>query len=169
MKKISFALLAILAILLVGCKGPNEQPKKTSYTLKFEINGTETVVKDGDVIDVSNIAKTFSLPDGEARGELGLDGHIYTDTEMILVVDLNRKVTAGSIDALCIGRCVPGQDIEGNDIPQLTYTLSQADHYYEISTHFIAGSAGENKITYTLYPQDQPDNKISFTANYIKQ
>ncbi len=162
MKKINFALLALLALAFVGCKTPIEN-NLVKYTLVLKINGSEVTVKNGDTFVATTATAAPSF-----ENELGLEGHLTTDTEMILVVDMTRNVTAGSKDALCIGRCIMGQDASGKDIPQLEYTLSDVNQALEASTHCLPGGAGDNLITYTMYPKNQPDNKLSFTVNYKK-
>ena len=160
MKKISLVVLAVCSLLLVACKKPVEQQEdfKVKYELKLPIDGTMKVVKDGDSFVVNTKHEQPIFGDEER----GITGKLTTNMEMKLVADIQRK--EGTKDALCMGdNCVPGNTKKEQ---KLEYNIPANGS--DVDFHCLPEGDGDNFITYTFYPKDEPNNKLTFKINFKK-
>jgi ATP dependent DNA ligase len=160
MKKISLVVLAVCSLLLVACKKPVEQQEnfKVKYELKLPIDGTMKVVKEGDSFMAS---KPISNASEEAT-LLGYHGKFAASEEINLVVEVERNIESGSEDQLCIGIC-PFSNKQKHQKFEFK-NIKESDADFKCTP---AGN-GDNIVTYTFYPKDEPKNKLTFKINFKK-
>ena len=175
MKKLSFLMLAALAIFMVSCGGedptptPTPENQKLNFEIKVNYQGTERTIQNGDNFVISEPA-TSDNPD-----QFGFHGKFIAKTQFKLIVDFKRQCTEGTKDELCIGKCQQGQSPQHDDnyeiigyvdIPQLTYEIR--DTQLDAEFHCTPAKSGDNIITYTFYDNQDKENKLTFTINYKK-
>jgi len=161
MKKISLIALAVCSMILVSCKNntpDKNEPEKVKFEVKLPIDGNMKVVKDGDSFVVNTKHKHPIFGDEER----GITGKLTTNMEMKLVADIQRK--EGTKDALCMGEnCAPGNTKKEQ---KLEYNIPANGS--DVDFHCLPEGDGDNFITYTFYPKDEPNNKLTFKINFKK-
>lgn len=180
MKKISYLLLAVIALFITAsCNGPD--PVETwdrTFKLKINYNGKEVEVKNGDSF-------TFDQPTGaENSYERGFHGKLTAQNQFKLIVGLERNYDATvleymPLDDLCIaGQCRQGQNpvygaggeiVSYDNLNELTFDIRTLEA--DVESHFTPKlSNNPYTITYTFYDNQDPENKLTFKAVYnVKQ
>ena len=166
MKKISLVVLAVCSLLLVACKKPVEQQEnfKVKFEVKYKPNHESNWVdvKEGTVITIEKPnSDNPSKPD-----EYVFDGKIFTDTEFMVVIDAVRDYQEGTTDSHCTDVCKDGNGQKTETItPEMSVTK---DDGMLLQWHCAPKNAGNNIVSLTLYPKDEPKNKLTFKINFKK-
>jgi ATP dependent DNA ligase len=166
MKKISLVVLAVCSLLLVACKKPVEQQEnfKVKFEVKYKPNHESNWVdvKEGTVITIEKPnSDNPSKPD-----EYVFDGKIFTDTEFMVVIDAVRDYQEGTTDYHCTNECKDGNGQKTETItPEMSVTK---DDGMLLQWHCTPKNAGNNIVSLTLYPKDEPKNKLTFKINFKK-
>lgn len=166
MKKISLVVLAVCSLLLVACKKPVEQQEnfKVKFEVKYKPNHESNWVdvKEGTVITIEKPnSDNPSKPD-----EYVFDGKIFTDTEFMVVIDAVRDYQEGTTDYHCTNECKDGNGQKTETItPEMSVTK---DDGMLLQWHCTPKNAGNNIVSLTLYPKDEPKNKLTFNVNFKK-
>ena len=165
MKKISLVVLAVCSLLLVACKKPVEQENfKVKYEVKYKPNHESNWVdvKEGTVITIEKPnSDNPSKPD-----EYVFDGKIFTDTEFMVVIDAVRDYQEGTTDSHCTNECKDGNGQQTETItPEMSVTKEEG---MLLQWHCTPKNAGNNIVSLTLYPKDEPKNKLTFKINFKK-
>ena len=166
MKKISLVVLAVCSLLLVACKKPVEQQEnfKVKFEVKYKPNHESNWVdvKEGTVITIEKPnSDNPSKPD-----EYVFDGKIFTDTEFMVVIDAVRDYQEGTTDSHCTNECKDGNGQKTETItPEMSVTK---DDGMLLQWHCTPKNAGNNIVSLTLYPKDEPKNKLTFKINFKK-
>ncbi|RKV83164.1 MAG: hypothetical protein D8B59_12620 [Bacteroidetes bacterium] len=166
MKKISLVVLAVCSLLLVACKKPVEQQEnfKVKFEVKYKPNHESNWVdvKEGTVITIEKPnSDNPSKPD-----EYVFDGKIFTDTEFMVVIDAVRDYQEGTTDSHCTNECKDGNGQKTETItPEMSVTK---DEGMLLQWHCTPKNAGNNIVSLTLYPKDEPKNKLTFKINFKK-
>ena len=165
MKKISLVVLAVCSLLLVACKKPVEQENfKVKFEVKYKPNHESNWVdvKEGTVITIEKPnSDNPSKPD-----EYVFDGKIFTDTEFMVVIDAVRDYQEGTTDYHCTNECKDGNGQKTETItPEMSVTK---DDGMLLQWHCTPKNAGNNIVSLTLYPKDEPKNKLTFKINFKK-
>ena len=165
MKKISLVVLAVCSLLLVACKKPVEQENfKVKFEVKYKPNHESNWVdvKEGTVITIEKPnSDNPSKPD-----EYVFDGKIFTDTEFMVVIDAVRDYQEGTTDSHCTNECKDGNGQKTETItPEMSVTK---DEGMLLQWHCTPKNAGNNIVSLTLYPKDEPKNKLTFKINFKK-
>lgn len=165
MKKISLVVLAVCSLLLVACKKPVEQENfKVKYEVKYKPNHESNWVdvKEGTVITIEKPnSDNPSKPD-----EYVFDGKIFTDTEFMVVIDAVRDYQEGTTDSHCTNECKDGNGQKTETItPEMSVTKEEG---MLLQWHCTPKNAGNNIVSLTLYPKDEPKNKLTFKINFKK-
>ena len=159
MKKISLVVLAVCSLLLVACKKPVEQENfKVKFEVKYKPNHESNWVdvKEGTVI-------TIEKPNSD---EYVFDGKIFTDTEFMVVIDAVRDYQEGTTDSHCTNKCKNGNGQKTETItPEMSVTKEEG---MLLQWHCTPKNAGNNIVSLTLYPKDEPKNKLTFKINFKK-
>ena len=166
MKKISLVVLAVCSLLLVACKKPVEQQE--NFKIKFEVKykpnheSNWVDVKEGTVITIEKPnSDNPSKPD-----EYVFDGKIFTDTEFMVVIDAVRDYQEGTTDSHCTNECKDGNGQKTETItPEMSVTKEEG---MLLQWHCTPKNAGNNIVSLTLYPKDEPKNKLTFKINFKK-
>lgn len=165
MKKISLVVLAVCSLLLVACKKPVEQENfKVKFEVKYKPNHESNWVdvKEGTVITIEKPnSDNPSKPD-----EYVFDGKIFTDTEFMVVIDAVRDYQEGTTDYHCTNECKDGNGQKTETItPEMSVTKEEG---MLLQWHCTPKNAGNNIVSLTLYPKDEPKNKLTFKINFKK-
>ena len=166
MKKISLVVLAVCSLLLVACKKPIEQQEnfKVKFEVKYKPNHESNWVdvKEGTVITIEKPnSDNPSKPD-----EYVFDGKIFTDTEFMVVIDAVRDYQEGTSDSHCTNECKNGNGQKTETItPEMSVTKEEG---MLLQWHCTPKNAGNNIVSLTLYPKDEPNNKLTFKINFKK-
>jgi ATP dependent DNA ligase len=165
MKKISLVVLAVCSLLLVACKKPVEQENfKVKFEVKYKPNHESNWVdvKEGTVITIEKPnSDNPSKPD-----EYVFDGKIFTDTEFMVVIDAVRDYQEGTTDFHCTNECKDGNGQKTETItPEMSVTKEEG---MLLQWHCTPKNAGNNIVSLTLYPKDEPKNKLTFKINFKK-
>jgi ATP dependent DNA ligase len=166
MKKISLVVLAVCSLLLVACKKPIEQQEnfKVKFEVKYKPNHESNWVdvKEGTVITIEKPnSDNPSKPD-----EYVFDGKIFTDTEFMVVIDAVRDYQEGTTDSHCTNECKDGNGQKTETItPEMSVTKEEG---MLLQWHCTPKNAGNNIVSLTLYPKDEPKNKLTFKINFKK-
>lgn len=165
MKKISLVVLAVCSLLLVACKKPVEQENfKVKFEVKYKPNHESNWVdvKEGTVITIEKPnSDNPSKPD-----EYVFDGKIFTDTEFMVVIDAVRDYQEGTTDSHCTNECKDGNGQKTETItPEMSVTKEEG---MLLQWHCTPKNAGNNIVSLTLYPKDEPKNKLTFNINFKK-
>ena len=165
MKKISLVVLAVCSLLLVACKKPVEQENfKVKFEVKYKPNHESNWVdvKEGNVITIEKPnSDNPSKPD-----EYVFDGKIFTDTEFMVVIDAVRDYQEGTTDSHCTNECKDGNGQKTETItPEMSVTKEEG---MLLQWHCTPKNAGNNIVSLTLYPKDEPKNKLTFKINFKK-
>ena len=165
MKKISLVVLAVCSLLLVACKKPVEQENfKVKFEVKYKPNHESNWVdvKEGTVITIEKPnSDNPSKPD-----EYVFDGKIFTDTEFMVVIDAVRDYQEGTTDSHCTNECKDGNGQKTETItPEMAVTKEEG---MLLQWHCTPKNAGNNIVSLTLYPKDEPKNKLTFKINFKK-
>lgn len=166
MKKISLVVLAVCSLLLVACKKPVEQQEnfKVKFEVKYKPNHESNWVdvKEGTVITIEKPnSDNPSKPD-----EYVFDGKIFTDTEFMVVIDAVRDYQEGTTDSHCTNECKDGNGQKTETItPEMSVTKEEG---MLLQWHCTPKNAGNNIVSLTLYPKDEPKNKLTFKINFKK-
>jgi ATP dependent DNA ligase len=165
MKKISLVVLAVCSLLLVACKKPVEQENfKVKFEVKYKPNHESNWVdvKEGTVITIEKPnSDNPSKPD-----EYVFDGKIFTDTEFMVVIDAVRDYQEGTTDSHCTNECKDGNGQKTETItPEMSVTKEEG---MLLQWHCTPKNAGNNIVSLTLYPKDEPKNKLTFKINFKK-
>ncbi|MFC2719490.1 MAG: hypothetical protein ACFN40_02865 [Bacteroidota bacterium] len=166
MKKSSLVVLAVCSLLLVACKKPVEQQEnfKVKFEVKYKPNHESNWVdvKEGTVITIEKPnSDNPSKPD-----EYVFDGKIFTDTEFMVVIDAVRDYQEGTTDYHCTNECKDGNGQKTETItPEMSVTK---DDGMLLQWHCTPKNAGNNIVSLTLYPKDEPKNKLTFKINFKK-
>ena len=166
MKKISLVVLAVCSLLLVACKKPIEQQEnfKVKFEVKYKPNHESNWVdvKEGTVITIEKPnSDNPSKPD-----EYVFDGKIFTNTEFMVVIDAVRDYQEGTSDEHCTDLCRPGNGQKTETItPDMSVTKEEG---MLLQWHCTPKNAGNNIVSLTLYPKDEPNNKLTFKINFKK-
>ena len=165
MKKISLVVLAVCSLLLVACKKPVEQENfKVKFEVKYKPNHESNWVdvKEGTVITIEKPnSDNPSKPD-----EYVFDGKIFTNTEFMVVIDAVRDYQEGTSDEHCTDLCRPGNGQKTETItPDMSVTKEEG---MLLQWHCTPKNAGNNIVSLTLYPKDEPKNKLTFNINFKK-
>ena len=165
MKKISLVVLAVCSLLLVACKKPVEQENfKVKFEVKYKPNHESNWVdvKEGTVITIEKPnSDNPSKPD-----EYVFDGKIFTDTEFMVVIDAVRDYQEGTTDSHCTNECEDGNGQKTETItPEMSVTKEEG---MLLQWHCTPKNAGNNIVSLTLYPKDEPKNKLTFKINFKK-
>ena len=166
MKKISLVVLAVCSLLLVACKKPVEQQEnfKVKFEVKYKPNHESNWVdvKEGTVITIEKPnSDNPSKPD-----EYVFDGKIFTDTEFMVVIDAVRDYQEGTTDYHCTNECKDGNGQKTETItPEMSVTKEEG---MLLQWHCTPKNAGNNIVSLTLYPKDEPKNKLTFKINFKK-
>lgn len=165
MKKISLVVLAVCSLLLVACKKPVEQENfKVKFEVKYKPNHESNWVdvKEGTVITIEKPnSDNPSKPD-----EYVFEGKIFTDTEFMVVIDAVRDYQEGTTDSHCTNECKDGNGQKTETItPEMSVTKEEG---MLLQWHCTPKNAGNNIVSLTLYPKDEPKNKLTFKINFKK-
>lgn len=166
MKKISLVVLAVCSLLLVACKKPVEQQEnfKVKFEVKYKPNHESNWVdvKEGTVITIEKPnSDNPSKPD-----EYVFEGKIFTDTEFMVVIDAVRDYQEGTTDSHCTNECKDGNGQKTETItPEMSVTKEEG---MLLQWHCTPKNAGNNIVSLTLYPKDEPKNKLTFKINFKK-
>ena len=165
MKKISLVVLAVCSLLLVACKKPVEQENfKVKFEVKYKPNHESNWVdvKEGTVITIEKPnSDNPNKPD-----EYVFDGKIFTDTEFMVVIDAVRDYQEGTTDSHCTNECKDGNGQKTETItPEMSVTKEEG---MLLQWHCTPKNAGNNIVSLTLYPKDEPKNKLTFKINFKK-
>lgn len=165
MKKISLVVLAVCSLLLVACKKPVEQENfKVKFEVKYKPNHESNWVdvKEETVITIEKPnSDNPSKPD-----EYVFDGKIFTDTEFMVVIDAVRDYQEGTTDSHCTNECKDGNGQKTETItPEMSVTKEEG---MLLQWHCTPKNAGNNIVSLTLYPKDEPKNKLTFKINFKK-
>ena len=165
MKKISLVVLAVCSLLLVACKKPVEQENfKVKFEVKYKPNHESNWVdvKEGTVI-------TIEKPNSDnpsKPNEYVFEGKIFTDTEFMVVIDAVRDYQEGTTDFHCTNECKDGNGQKTETItPEMSVTKEEG---MLLQWHCTPKNAGNNIVSLTLYPKDEPNNKLTFKINFKK-
>ena len=169
MKKISLVVLAVCSLLLVACKKPVEQQEdfKVKFEVKYKPNHESNWVdvKEGTVITIEKPnSDNPSKPD-----EYVFDGKIFTDTEFMVVIDAVRDYQEGTTDEHCTDLCRPGNGQKTETItPEKSVTKDEEMLLQWHCFTEITENTENNTVSLTLYPKDEPKNKLTFKINFKK-
>ncbi len=178
MKKISLVVLAVCSLLLVACKKPVEQQEnfKVKFEVKYKPNHESNWVdvKEGTVITIDNPItikkpkKDDNKPD-EYIYEYVFDGKIFTDTEFMVVIDAVRDYQEGTTDSHCTNECKDGNGQKTETItPEMSVTKEDGMLLQWHCFTEITENTENNTVSLTLYPKDEPKNKLTFKINFKK-
>ena len=168
MKKISLVVLAVCSLLLVACKKPVEQENfKVKFEVKYKPNHESNWVdvKEGTVI-------TIEKPNSDnpsKPNEYVFEGKIFTDTEFMVVIDAVRDYQEGTTDSHCTNECKDGNGQKTETItPEMSVTKEDGMLLQWHCFTEITENTENNTVSLTLYPKDEPKNKLTFKINFKK-
>ena len=167
MKKISLIALAVCSMILVSCKNntpDKNEPEKVKFEVKYKPDAKSNwvVVKEGDVITFDKP----NSPDPKKNDEYLFDGKIFTNVTFKVVIDAVRDYQEGTTDSHCTNECKDGNGQKTETItPEMSVTKEEG---MLLQWHCTPKNAGNNIVSLTLYPKDEPKNKLTFKINFKK-
>ena len=84
----------------------------------------------------------------------------------MVVIDAVRDYQEGTSDEHCTDLCRPGNGQKTETItPDMSVTKEEG---MLLQWHCTPKNAGNNIVSLTLYPKDEPNNKLTFKINFKK-